>query len=171
MPLLDDTGFVPDPWTRLADDRPAPEGARVIVSLARLREQGPPAGAAALGVHVAPEDDPEAVAEAAARAALISVGFSSFADGRGFSVARRLRAAGFAGELRAFGPLIADQFAALRACGFDAVEIPEALAARQDEAQWLAAARSMTLGYQRGYALPGRNILEARRAAREEAAR
>ena len=65
---------------------------------------------------------------------------SSFADGRGFTLARELRRSGFAGRLRICGPLIADQYAMARRSGCDEVEIPEALAARQPEADWLARA-------------------------------
>ena len=64
----------------------------------------------------------------------------AFNDGRGFTLAARLRRAGFAGRLRAAGPLIADQYAMARRAGFDEVEIPAALAARQPQDQWLARA-------------------------------
>lgn len=73
----------------------------------------------------------DGVAPLLARAALIRVGFSSFADGRGFSLAQRLRTLGYAGRLRALGPLIPDQMAYLRAMGFDEVELPADLLARQ----------------------------------------
>ena len=43
---------------------------------------------------------------------------------------------GYTGELRALGPVIAEQYAMARRVGFDAVEIPDALAARQPESQW-----------------------------------
>ena len=48
--------------------------------------------------------------------------------------------AGFKGHLRAVGPVIADQYAMARRVGFDDVEIPDDLAARQPQAQWLARA-------------------------------
>ena len=98
---------------------------------------------------------------------LLVVEFPSSADGRGFSLARRLRHLGYEGELRARGPLIADQFAFALACGFDTVEVPAALAARQPEAQWLSALDSVDDAYQAGY-LAG-SILERRAAARAAA--
>lgn len=70
-------------------------------------------------------------------AALIRVSFPSFADGRGFTIARTLRQAGFAGRLRAAGHVLADQYAMARRCGFDEVEISDDLAARQPQDQWL----------------------------------
>ncbi|HKK37590.1 MAG TPA: DUF934 domain-containing protein [Paracoccaceae bacterium] len=78
------------------------------------------------------------------RCLLIAIPFPSFADGRGFSLAARLRDLGFRGALRAVGSPIPDQFPMLLACGFDEVRIPDALAERQGRAAWaraLAAAR------------------------------
>lgn len=80
--------------------------------------------------------DPALLAPWLDRVALVRVGFPAMGDGRGFSVARRLRAMGFAGRLRARGPLVADQSAAAWAVGFDELEIPEAVIARQPEAIW-----------------------------------
>ena len=71
---------------------------------------------------------------------LITIAFPSFQDGRGFSLARRLRQAGYRGRLRASGHVIADQYAHARRVGFDEVGIADELAARQPEAQWLARA-------------------------------
>lgn len=70
----------------------------------------------------------------------IRIAFPKFSDGRGFTLARRLRAKGFTGRLRAAGHVIADQYAMARRSGFDEVEIDEALAERQPEDQWLARA-------------------------------
>ncbi|MCV2892748.1 DUF934 domain-containing protein [Lentibacter sp. XHP0401] len=42
---------------------------------------------------------------------LIRIEFKSFSDGRGFTLARRLRLMGFTRRLRARGPLLADQYA------------------------------------------------------------
>ena len=68
---------------------------------------------------------------------LIRVHVLAFSDGRGFTIGRRLRMLGYAGEMRAVGPIIADQYPMARRVGFDAVEIPDDIAARQPESQWL----------------------------------
>ena len=81
-------------------------------------------------------------------AAAIRISFPDFADGRGFGLARALRNAGYAGRLRAKGAVIADQYLNARLSGFDEVEITDAQAARQDEAQWLARAARMKTNYQ-----------------------
>jgi len=81
-------------------------------------------------------------------APLIRVDFPSFADGRGFTIARRLRLMGFAGRLRARGHVIADQYAMARRAGFDEVEISEELAERQPASQWLERADWQAHDYQ-----------------------
>ncbi|BDA86738.1 hypothetical protein Sa4125_42800 [Aureimonas sp. SA4125] len=99
---------------------------------------------------------------------LIAITFPSFSDGRGLSLSRRLRRAGFAGTLRVRGPIVADQFAEALACGFDEVEVPDAMAARQPLDQWLGAKDIVTDRYQGGYG-EGESILQKRRAARQGA--
>lgn len=94
-----------------------------------------------LAVDLPNDGDPETLRPYLDRVALIRIPFPSFADGRGFSLARRLRALGYSGRLRAAGHVISDQFAFALSCGFDEVEIDDALAARQKEAEWRAAAR------------------------------
>ncbi|WP_424964640.1 MULTISPECIES: DUF934 domain-containing protein [unclassified Dinoroseobacter] len=80
--------------------------------------------------------------------AMIRIDFPSFADGRGFSLARRLRNAGYTGRLRARGHVLADQYAMARRSGFDEVEIDAALATRQPEEQWRARAAWQEHNYQ-----------------------
>lgn len=84
--------------------------------------------------------DPALLGDKLENVAAIRIAFASFADGRGFTLAARLRRIGFAGRLRAQGHVIADQYAMARRAGFDEVEIDTALAARQPAAQWLARA-------------------------------
>jgi uncharacterized protein (DUF934 family) len=79
---------------------------------------------------------------------LVRVHFPSFADGRGFTLARQLRLDGYQGRLRAVGHVLADQYAMARRQGFDEVEISEDLAARQPEDQWLARANWQDHNYQ-----------------------
>lgn len=68
---------------------------------------------------------------------LLAIDFPAMTDGRGFSIARRLRELGYRGRLRAVGKLIADQYAMARRVGFDEVQISADLARRQPEDQWL----------------------------------
>ena len=79
---------------------------------------------------------------------MIRVDFPQSADGRGFTLARQLRLRGYTGRLRACGHVIADQYAMARRSGFDEVEIPDDLAARQPQDQWLARANWRDHDYQ-----------------------
>lgn len=79
---------------------------------------------------------------------LIRIPFDSFADGRGFTLARQLRLHGFTGRLRAAGHVLADQYAMARRSGFDEVEINADLAARQPEDQWIYRANWRAHDYQ-----------------------
>lgn len=79
---------------------------------------------------------------------IIRVDFPNFADGRGFTLAARLRRMGFTGRLRARGHVLADQYAMARRAGFDEVEISPDLATRQPEPQWQARADWRARDYQ-----------------------
>jgi uncharacterized protein (DUF934 family) len=114
--IVTDRGFGPDDWT-------AP-----IVALEDARP--------GVGINLAASADPMELAGRLRDTPLIRVNFASFADGRGFSIARRLRLMGYKGRLRAAGHVIADQYAMARRAGFDEVEISEELAARQPQDQW-----------------------------------
>ncbi len=165
MALISNGRFVEDAWRRVADEEALPKSGKVIVSLPRLEHAlDVLAPDSALGVIVPNTTEPSALIDALPRLGLVSIAFPAFADGRGFSLARLLRRAGFKGELRASGRLVADQYAHAAGCGFDTIEIPDDLAERQDEAQWRAALETYSRSYQRGYLARG-SILEARRKA------
>ncbi|WP_435704649.1 DUF934 domain-containing protein [Yoonia sp.] len=99
------------------------------------------------GVDLASDTSP-AVLAGLISARMIRIDFPSFADGRGFTLAAMLRAAGYQGRLRAKGHVLADQYAMARRAGFDEVEIDADLAARQPEDQWLARADWQNNNYQ-----------------------
>lgn len=99
-----------------------------------------PDGFAADWLDLAPDVDSAGLEARIGGVAAIRIGFAAFSDGRGFTLAAHLRRIGFAGRLRACGPVIADQYAMARRAGFDEVEISDDLAARQPQAQWLARA-------------------------------
>ena len=87
-------------------------------------------------LDLANTDDPTALAAHLGNIGLIRVTFPAFSDGRGFTLARRLRMLGYTGRLRAHGHVIADQYTMARRAGFDEVEISDDLATRQPAAQW-----------------------------------
>lgn len=167
MPLIDAFGLKTEGFTRIAEGAPLPAG-DVILPLERLAVDGPKVLARGdrLGVHLPNTAKVGDILPLLDRVALVSIGFPSFSDGRGFSLAKGLRHRGFRGMLRAAGPLIADQMRHALGSGFDEIEAPDALVARQPIPQWLAGLDAITLRYQRGIGR-GLSILDRRRAARE----
>lgn len=127
--LVRDAGFVSDDWDGgfAAPDALAANGI--------------------CGVDLPSDVDPAILAQFL-NAPVIRIAFPSFADGRGFTLARRLRMLGYAGRLRAYGAVISDQYAMARRAGFDEVEIPAEMAARQPEGQWMFRANWQDHDYQ-----------------------
>ncbi|SLN35015.1 hypothetical protein TRL7639_01626 [Falsiruegeria litorea R37] len=127
--IVSDEGFQPDDWTDgfvTLDD-----AANDVVAL-----------------DVASDTNPDELIDRLGAAKMVRVDFPSFADGRGFTIARTLRLKGFTGRLRAKGHVLADQYAMARRSGFDEVEIDQHLANRQPEDQWLARANWKDHDYQ-----------------------
>jgi uncharacterized protein (DUF934 family) len=149
--IVTDRGFGPDDWNGAI----APLASRVDEPGVDLAPDAAWADVAALlaGSSAEASGDGEAAAGRSrgaghATPALIRIAFPTFADGRGFTLARRLRQAGYAGRLRAAGHVLADQYAMTRRSGFDEVEIPDDLAVRQPEASWRARVGWRTHDYQ-----------------------
>jgi uncharacterized protein (DUF934 family) len=116
--IVTDQGFGPDDWTG---------------GFTALGE----AANDVLSVDLASDADPADLTDRLETLEMIRVDFPSFADGRGFTIARRLRLMGYTGRLRAKGHVISDQYAMARRSGFDEVEISDDLAARQPAEEWL----------------------------------
>src|SRR5699024_1280062 len=98
--------------------------------------------------------------------------FPKFADGRGYSIATLLRTRhGYAGELRAIGEVLRDQFDYLSRCGFDALQpAPGRYTPAQLQAA-LAGLATFSTPYQASATHPQPLFRRAhRRAAHEEAA-
>jgi uncharacterized protein (DUF934 family) len=170
MPLLKGDRPVADPWRALAAEEPLPTSGPLLLPLARLEAEaaGLAGFAGELGVVVEPSDRVEALEPWLPRLSLVAVRFPAFGDGRGYSTARILRQRyRFAGEVRATGNVLVDQYQFLRQCGFDAFEVAEGRAL----AGWRKAAVAMSLAYQPEYAGPGAEaIWRARRSSRAIAA-
>ena len=74
---------------------------------------------AATAVRLEAGDDARALIPHLGQLEVVTISFPGFKDGRGYSSARILREAGYTGELRAEGDVLADQLAFMRRCGFD----------------------------------------------------
>ena len=106
-------------------DTPVTKGS-VIVPFARFEAENKALLAAGgpVGVTLNADTDFDSLPETLGKAALIEIEFGAFGDGRGFTLARRLRRdLGFEGELRAKGPLVPDQALFLLRTGFDTIEL------------------------------------------------
>ncbi len=99
-------------------------------------------------LDLGPDASDAEVEHAAAQQGLVRVAFPAFSDGRGFTLARRLRLKGFRGRLRATGHVLSDQYAMARRAGFDEVEISTSLAARQPAPEWTYRAEWRSHDYQ-----------------------
>ena len=142
--VVTDTGFQDD---ALAIAEAA--GNFRLLTLEELREADAAALPARIGLAIDNAVEPETLVPFFNRASVIAIPFPSFADGRGFTIAKQLRQLGFSGTLRATGHLIADQYPLARRVGIDEVEISRDLAARQPEKQWLARASWQNHFYQK----------------------
>jgi uncharacterized protein (DUF934 family) len=77
------------------------------------------AGGNFAAVRIDPGEDVRALLPHLERLKLVEIAFPKFRDGRGYSSARILREAGFAGEIRAAGDVLVDQLGFMRRVGFD----------------------------------------------------
>jgi len=120
--IVTDTGFAPDDWQAgFVTPLELAEGVAVLRA----------------GLELPADTQAEDVVPLLPRAGLIRIQFAALNDGRGFTLARRLRRLGYGGRLRAYGHVLSDQYAMARRSGFDEVEISADLAARQPADQWI----------------------------------
>lgn len=124
--------IVSDPYLRLADDQPVPAEGAILVSLPRFEKERDRllARKAPLGVWLASNESPGALAAHLDRLALVALDFPVFSDGRAFSSARLLRERhGYKGEIRAIGDVLCEQLPFMLRSGFDRFEMksPRAL--------------------------------------------
>jgi ferredoxin--NADP+ reductase len=78
----------------------------------------------------------------------ISIDFPSEKDGRGFSLAKRLRQLGYLGVLRATGHVMVDHYRHATQSGFNQIAIPPKLAKRMPELYWQQQIDNFTPSYQ-----------------------
>ena len=133
--LINDTGFIADDWTG------GFRGWEAVTSSSYATDAG-------YALDVPNTVGANQIKPYFDQAAMIRIDFPSSHDGRGYSIARHLRLIGYKGRLRAHGHVLADQYAMTRRCGFDEVEIPDALAVRQPQDQWLNRANWQEFNYQ-----------------------
>jgi uncharacterized protein (DUF934 family) len=149
MPLLKGRNIVEDAWTLLVDGLEIPEAGFVIVSLDRFTRDRDllVACSGPIGVRLSSAQSPQLIVDALEVFSLIELEFPAFTDGRSYSYAQLLHRLGFAGEIRAVGNVLRDQYLNLKRCGFDALEIKEG----ETTEDWSIATGAFSAPYQVAY--------------------
>lgn len=152
MKIIRDKQVVTDDWQVLrlhegdsADRIEVPAG-RIIVPLPVWNCQWETLrGRRELGLWLAGFERIEDIPDEVHRFPVIAVDFHKFTDGRGYTLAHRLRKQyGYRGELRAMGDILQDQLFYLQRVGFDSF----ALRADQDLSRALTAFETFSVKYQ-----------------------
>ena len=146
MPLLKNGQIQDDTWVVVSEQDTLPSG-DILVLLSQLD-----AGIAQkngregrLGVVLASGDEVESLRNFVSQLDAVEVVFPVFRDGRGFTQARALREhLRFAGDIRASGHILPDQYEFLLRCGVTDVVLPEGA----DVAAWERAHKAFTVAYQ-----------------------
>ena len=150
--LIKNNALVADEWIVLrlkegeaADSVTVPAG-KVIVPLPVWNCQHEALqGRKELGVWLASFERAEDIPDDIHRFPVIGVDFHKYTDGRGYTLAYRLRKQmGFRGELRAMGDVLRDQLFYLKRVGFDSFAVRE----DKDAAAAMAGFADFSLSYQ-----------------------
>ena len=89
-------------------------------------------------------DDLPSLLASASQLSMIAIEFETFADGRGYSMARLLRRDGYDGEIRAVGDVAMDRIDFMHRVGFNAFELRN----DQDAAQVLSKIGEISVHFQ-----------------------
>jgi len=126
MALIKNGVLTEDPYQQVPADRALPAAGPLLLSLDQWQQWRTELieRSTRVGVRLASDQHPEALADDTDRLSLIALEFPSFRDGRAYSYARLLRDRfGYTGELRAVGDVLPDQLLYMQRVGFDAFEI------------------------------------------------
>lgn len=119
---------IDDRFERVEDEVALPASGGVIVSLARFEAERDALLARDddVGVWLASNEPPKALADVLDRLAVVACDFPAFSDGRAFSYARLLRERyDYKGEIRAIGDVLLEQIPFMVRSGFNTFEIDD----------------------------------------------
>ncbi len=148
MPLIEDGKLIEDRWVSVADDAELPADGPAVVSLDKWLEDRDNLGKrnTPLGIRLKAGQSPDLIADDLGRFDVIALEFPVFTDGRAYSYARTLRERyAYAGQVRAVGNVLRDQYFFMRRCGFDAFEVADGTRIED----WLESDREISVLYQR----------------------
>ena len=134
--LIETSELTQDKWILIDKDRDYPTenvnaGDYVILPL-QLWSENRDQQTDKIGVWLDSDDTVEALEGQCEHLPIIAINFPTFADGRGYSLARQLRdKLGFSGELRAIGDVLKDQLFYYQRSGFSSFMIREDRPAEQ----------------------------------------
>ena len=147
MAVIKNGAAVADRWVRIDDEADLPVAGDIVVSLERWQRDRDVllARDGGLGIELRSDQLADSLGAAARHFQLIALDFPKFSDGRPYSTARLLRERyGFAGELRAVGNVLRDQFLFMDRCGFDSIEVQD----QRHVAAWASALSEIGVFYQ-----------------------
>ena len=147
MPLLRDGKITEDPYTRVVGSDELPGEGPILVDLSRWQAERDAlvAWGSEVGVQLAADESPAAIALDLEHIALVALEFPAFTDGRAYSYARLLRERHrFEGELRAVGDVLIEPPHFMDRVGFDSFDMKSAEAAEE----WKTAQADMSVWYQ-----------------------
>jgi uncharacterized protein (DUF934 family) len=125
--IIRDQDIVHDEWIYLGDQQDPPRHASsLLLSVRRFLEEANALidSGHRVGVRLEAQHTGRELGHTQSRAELIAVDFPKFTDGRGYTIAQRLRTQlGWSGRLRAVGDVLPDQAFYLRRCGFDELDV------------------------------------------------
>ena len=150
--IIKNSAVVNDDWSvlRLQEgDTPetvaVPAGKTLVPLKVWLAQQSALLHRADIGVWFASDERVEDLQDHVAKFSVIAVDFPKFGDGRGYTIAYRLRnRAGYRGELRAIGDVLRDQLFYMQRAGFDAF----AVRADKDIHEALKSLKDFSITYQ-----------------------
>jgi uncharacterized protein (DUF934 family) len=138
--LIDRHGAAVDDVWQYPGDTPAYCSPQAVVRPLQWDDYIARCGQAAAGLWIDVAQDPVALGPLLDQLRLIVVEFPKSRDGRGYTLARRLRERDrYQGDIRAAGPLLPDQFSELLQCGYTSLLAPPSVPPQR----WREAARSL----------------------------
>lgn len=145
MALIRAGHVVEDPYIDVSGREEIPADGPVIVSLAQWQAHAAELKGRRLGIRLASDEHPQAIADELDAFAVIALEFPVFRDGRAYSYARLLRESwGYKCEIRAVGDVLLEQLHFMIRVGFDAFE----LSGDDPEGAFQTAAQEFSVWYQ-----------------------
>ncbi len=147
MNIIRNGNIEKDSWVQVSDDESIPKGTKNIVSYERWNKEKDSISLLSykIGIRLRSDQHPSDIIGDLEHFNTIALEFPQFKDGRPFSYARILRDRyKFAGDIRAFGHILRDQFLFLDRCGVNVLQ----LQSQEKLNDWTEAINEISVSYQ-----------------------